>query len=72
MDPDNIHFDNEGLQPDSDDDGPILPLGRKSVVEAASNIAAGSTPTGITGSSHSAHSSAKKASLQGMESFDHS
>ncbi|KAF7142976.1 hypothetical protein RHSIM_Rhsim05G0124100 [Rhododendron simsii] len=40
MDPENIHFDNEGLNPDLDDDEPTLPPGRESVGEAASNIAA--------------------------------
>ncbi|KAF7139308.1 hypothetical protein RHSIM_Rhsim07G0152900 [Rhododendron simsii] len=56
MDPENIHFDNEGLDPDLDDDGPTLPTGRESVGEAASNIAAGVTPTGVTGCSQSAQS----------------
>ncbi|KAF7138015.1 hypothetical protein RHSIM_Rhsim07G0152300 [Rhododendron simsii] len=56
MDPENIHFDNEGLNPDLDDDEPTLPTGRESVGEAASNIAAGFTPTGVTGCSQSAQS----------------
>ncbi|KAF7144292.1 hypothetical protein RHSIM_Rhsim05G0034300 [Rhododendron simsii] len=55
MDPKNIHFDNEGLNPDSNDDGPTLPPG-ESVGEAASNIAAGFTPTGVTGRTQSAQS----------------
>ncbi|KAG5565973.1 hypothetical protein RHGRI_001786 [Rhododendron griersonianum] len=59
MDPENIHFDNEGLHPDSDDDGPTLPPGRESVGEAASNVATASTPIGVTGRSHSAQSGAK-------------
>ncbi|KAF7115842.1 hypothetical protein RHSIM_RhsimUnG0047300 [Rhododendron simsii] len=41
MDPENIHYDNEGLHHDSDDGGPSPPPGRESVGEAASNIAAG-------------------------------
>ncbi|KAF7129553.1 hypothetical protein RHSIM_Rhsim10G0115400 [Rhododendron simsii] len=41
MDPENIHFDNKGLNPDLDDDEPTLPTGRESVGEAASNIAVG-------------------------------
>ncbi|KAF7141487.1 hypothetical protein RHSIM_Rhsim06G0083600 [Rhododendron simsii] len=57
MDPENIHFDNEGLNPDLDDDGPTLPPGREFVGEAASNIAVGFTPpTGVTGCSESAQS----------------
>ncbi|KAF7134449.1 hypothetical protein RHSIM_Rhsim08G0140600 [Rhododendron simsii] len=56
MDPENIHFDNKGLNLDLDDDGPTLPTGRKSVGEAASNITAGVTPTGVTGCSQSAQS----------------
>ncbi|KAF7112501.1 hypothetical protein RHSIM_RhsimUnG0222600 [Rhododendron simsii] len=41
MDPENIHYDNEGLHHDSDDGGPSPPPGRESVGETASNIAAG-------------------------------
>ncbi|XP_058192137.1 zinc finger BED domain-containing protein RICESLEEPER 2-like [Rhododendron vialii] len=57
MDPENIHFDNEGLDLNPDDDEPTLPAGRESVGEAASNIAAGFNPTGVTGCSQSAQSS---------------
>ncbi|KAF7153636.1 hypothetical protein RHSIM_Rhsim01G0155800 [Rhododendron simsii] len=56
MDPENIHFDNEGLNPDLDDDEPTLPTGRESVGEAASNTVAGFTPTCVTGCSQSAQS----------------
>ncbi|KAF7123687.1 hypothetical protein RHSIM_Rhsim12G0124900 [Rhododendron simsii] len=57
MDPENIHFDNEGLNPDLDDDGPTLPPGRESVGEAALNIAVGFTPPiGVIGCSQSAQS----------------
>ncbi|KAG5516006.1 hypothetical protein RHGRI_036898 [Rhododendron griersonianum] len=59
MDPEDIHFDNERLNPNSDDDGQTPPpgsLGRESVGEAASNIAAASTPIGVTGRSQSAQS----------------
>ncbi|KAF7138487.1 hypothetical protein RHSIM_Rhsim07G0089500 [Rhododendron simsii] len=56
MDPENIHFDNEGLNPDSGDDGPTQPPGREFVGEVASNIATGSTPIGVTGRSQLAQS----------------
>ncbi|KAF7119478.1 hypothetical protein RHSIM_Rhsim13G0108900 [Rhododendron simsii] len=65
MDPKNIHFDNERLHHDSDDDGPILPPGRESVGEAASNIVAASTPTGVTGGSQSAES-ARQQEFEGL------
>ncbi|KAG5557678.1 hypothetical protein RHGRI_007803 [Rhododendron griersonianum] len=61
MDPEYLHFDNERLNPNLDDDGQTPPpppgsLGRESVGEAGSNIAAASTPIGITGHSQSAQS----------------
>ncbi|KAG5536076.1 hypothetical protein RHGRI_023756 [Rhododendron griersonianum] len=59
MDHEDIHFDNERLNPNSDDDGQTPPpgsLGREFVGEAASNIAAASTPIGVTGCSQSAQS----------------
>ncbi|KAF7143998.1 hypothetical protein RHSIM_Rhsim05G0104900 [Rhododendron simsii] len=70
MDPENIHFDNERLHHDSDDDGPILPPGRESVGEAASNIVAASTPTGVTGGSQSAESASvmdPRIKIKGVE-----
>ncbi|KAF7152950.1 hypothetical protein RHSIM_Rhsim01G0158200 [Rhododendron simsii] len=63
MDPENSHFDNERLHHDSNDDGPILPPGRESVGEAASNIAAASTPTGGTGGSQSTESVASESAF---------
>ncbi|KAG5557536.1 hypothetical protein RHGRI_007693 [Rhododendron griersonianum] len=63
MDPDDIHFDNERLNHNSDDDGQTPPpgsLGRESVGEAASNIAAASTPISVTGHSQSAQSAGSR------------
>ncbi|KAG5516263.1 hypothetical protein RHGRI_037083 [Rhododendron griersonianum] len=59
MDPEDLHFDNERLNRNSDDDGQTPPpgsLGRESVGEAGSNIAAASTPLGVTGRSQSTQS----------------
>ncbi|KAI8555378.1 hypothetical protein RHMOL_Rhmol05G0170300 [Rhododendron molle] len=59
MDPNDIHLDNEGVNYTLTRmmmDQLTLPPGRESVGEAASNIAATSTPTGVTDRSHSAQS----------------
>ncbi|KAI8555376.1 hypothetical protein RHMOL_Rhmol05G0170300 [Rhododendron molle] len=63
MDPNDIHLDNEGVNYTLTRmmmDQLTLPPGRESVGEAASNIAATSTPTGVTDRSHSAQSSAQR------------